>query len=68
LMYDTVYKDIIATGPCKSYADLVAAMYLANRSGKGKAVLSPYSTGNDSSYISPNGIWGARGFFDYYLR
>lgn len=64
----TGYKDIIASGPCKAYSDLVNAMYLENRSGMGKAVLSPYSTGTDSSYISPNGIWYARGFFDYLLR
>lgn len=56
------YKDIIATGPCKSYQLMLETMTWNKLAGKGKAVFGPYST-QTQGYIV-NGHWDVVNFFN----
>lgn len=56
------YKDIIVTGPCKSYNEILEKMKWNKLAGKGRAVFGPYS-GQTDGYIV-NGRWDVINFFN----
>ncbi len=58
------YSDLLKNGPCAAYKDLVKSIGTLKGMNAGKAVLSPYSSGN-SSYRY--GSWDIRGFYNSYF-
>lgn len=56
------YKDIIASGPCKAYNELLTIMTWDNKSGKGRAVFGPYSESNN--LFITNGRYDVINFFN----
>lgn len=59
------YADIIKTGPCAAYKDLIDRVTIRGAMSKGRAVLSPYGIGNAAWGKIPG--YEPRSFFSYFF-